>query len=60
MHMLSGLAAQVAGVAGRHEPEAREYAAELARLAEQAWPCAIGLEYRPRGDTSVGLAWFAA
>lgn len=50
---------QVAGVAGRHEPAAGEYAAEFALLAERGWPGAIGLEYRPRGDTSAGLAWLA-
>lgn len=48
---------QVAGVAGRHEPEAGEYAAELALLDERGWPGAVGLEYRPRADTSAGLAW---
>jgi hydroxypyruvate isomerase len=48
---------QVAGVDGRHEPHAGEYAAELALLAERSWPGAIGLEYKPRGDTTAGLAW---
>lgn len=48
---------QVAGVAGRHEPGPLEYAAELALLEERGWPGAIGLEYRPRADTSAGLAW---
>lgn len=48
---------QLAGVAGRHEPEAGEYRAELALLNERGWPGAIGLEYRPRGDTRAGLAW---
>lgn len=48
---------QVAGVNGRHEPEADEYAAELALLSERGWPGAIGLEYKPRGDTAAGLAW---
>lgn len=48
---------QVAGVAGRHEPEADEYAADFALLQEHGWPGAIGLEYRPRGNTSVGLGW---
>lgn len=48
---------QVAGVNGRQEPEAGEYAAELDLLAARGWPGAIGLEYRPRGDTSAGLAW---
>jgi hydroxypyruvate isomerase len=48
---------QVAGVNGRHEPEPAEYAAELALLAERGWRGAIGLEYKPRGDTTAGLAW---
>jgi len=48
---------QVAGVAGRHEPAAGEYAAESALLDARHWPGSIGLEYRPRGDTSAGLAW---
>lgn len=48
---------QLAGVNGRHEPEAGEYAAEQALLAARGWPGAIGLEYRPRGDTRAGLAW---
>jgi 2-dehydrotetronate isomerase len=51
---------QVAGVAGRHEPEAGEYAAEFALLQARAWPGTIGLEYRPRGDTAAGLAWLTA
>lgn len=46
---------QLAGVAGRQEPAKDEYAAELALLAGQ--DMRIGLEYRPRGDTSAGLAW---
>ncbi|MFT7774978.1 hydroxypyruvate isomerase family protein [Roseateles sp.] len=48
---------QIAGVKGRHEPEANEYAAELALLDERGWRGTIGLEYRPRGDTRAGLAW---
>ena len=48
---------QVAGVDGRHEPRADEYAAEFSLLQERGWPGAIGLEYKPRGDTSAGLAW---
>lgn len=50
---------QVAGVAGRHEPERDEYAAELALLDSRAWPGAVGLEYRPRATTSTGLRWLA-
>lgn len=51
---------QLAGAAGRHEPEAGEYAAELALLAERGWPGAVGLEYRPRAGTSAGLGWLTA
>lgn len=51
---------QVAGVAGRHEPEEGEYAADLALLQERAWPGAIGLEYRPRAATSAGLTWLTS
>jgi len=48
---------QVAGVAGRHEPGATEYAEEFALLAQHGWPGFIGLEYRPQGATSAGLGW---
>jgi 2-dehydrotetronate isomerase len=48
---------QVAGVDGRHEPQADEYAAEFELLQERDWPGAVGLEYRPRAATSAGLAW---
>lgn len=48
---------QLASENGRHEPGAGEYAAELGLLATRGWAGAIGLEYRPRGDTSAGLAW---
>lgn len=51
---------QVAGVDGRHEPQADEFAAEFALLDEGAWPGAIGLEYRPRAATSAGLAWLTS
>lgn len=51
---------QVAGVAGRHEPEASEYTAEFRLLQERAWPGAIGMEYRPREATSAGLDWLTA
>lgn len=50
---------QLAGLDGRHEPEAGEFAAELALLDERGWPGAVGLEYRPRGDTSAGLGWLS-
>lgn len=52
--------AQVAGVAGRHEPEAGEYAAEFALLDERRWPGAVGLEYRPQAATSAGLTWLTS
>lgn len=48
---------QLAGVAGRHEPDSGEYADELKLLSERAWPGAVGLEYRPRAGTSAGLSW---
>lgn len=51
---------QVAGVAGRHEPEAGEYAVEFALLEERRWSGAIGLEYRPRAATSAGLSWLTS
>lgn len=51
---------QVAGVKGRNEPAAGEYAAEFKLLEERAWPGAIGLEYRPLAGTSAGLAWFTS
>ena len=50
---------QVAGVAGRHEPDRGEYATELALLDRRAWAGAVGLEYRPRAMTSAGLSWLA-
>lgn len=48
---------QVAGVAGRHEPTADEYAADFRLLKERGWPGAVGLEYRPRAGTQAGLDW---
>lgn len=48
---------QVAGQAGRHEPAPCENQQEFDLLMAHAWPGAIGLEYRPQGDTSTGLAW---
>lgn len=51
---------QVAGVAGRHEPAADEYAAELALLQQRGWSGVVGLEYRPRAGTSAGLGWLRA
>ena len=51
---------QVAGVDGRHEPLPEEFTAEFELLGRRGWPGAVGLEYRPRGDTSAGLAWLRA
>lgn len=50
---------QIAGVPERHEPDRGElhypYLFErIDALGYQGW---IGCEYRPRGDTSAGLAW---
>ena len=50
---------QLAGVAGRHEPQPQEFAADLALLDAHTWPGAVGLEYRPRGSTSAGLSWLS-
>ncbi|MEX0697992.1 MAG: 2-oxo-tetronate isomerase [Dongiaceae bacterium] len=52
---------QIAGVPGRHEPDTGEidyrHLFELIDgLGYDGW---IGCEYRPRGDTSAGLAWAA-
>lgn len=51
---------QVAGVAGRHEPEAGEYTTEFELLDARGWPGAVGLEYRPRAGTSAGLSWLSS
>ncbi len=48
---------QIAGIAGRHEPESHEFAADLALLEGRAWTGAVGLEYRPKAGTSAGLGW---
>ena len=50
---------QVAGVPGRHEPDEGEIDPEplfemLDHLGYSGW---VGLEYRPRGDTTRGLKW---
>jgi hydroxypyruvate isomerase len=50
---------QIAGVPDRHEPDAGELNYpwlfdELDRLGYTGW---VGCEYRPKGDTSVGLQW---
>ena len=51
---------QIAGVPDRHEPSLGElndpYLFEIIdQLGYQGW---IGCEYRPKGDTRVGLQWF--
>lgn len=48
---------QLAGVAARQEPQPGEYTAELTRLTAAGWTGAVGLEYRPAGDTRAGLGW---
>jgi len=50
---------QIAGVPDRHEPDLGELNYEhlfnvIDELGYSGW---IGCEYRPKGDTSVGLAW---
>lgn len=52
---------QIAGVPGRHEPTVGEinypYLFDLLdELGYQGW---VGCEYRPRGDTWIGLSWAA-
>jgi hydroxypyruvate isomerase len=51
---------QIAGVPGRHEPDVGEvhypYLFEL--IDALGYDGLIGAEYRPRGATSAGLAWF--
>jgi hydroxypyruvate isomerase len=62
-HIRRGIAhighVQVAGVPGRHEPDGGEIDPaplfeQLDHLGYGGW---VGLEYRPRGDTSRGLKW---
>lgn len=54
---------QVAGVPERHEPDRGETDVgwlfdEIDALsAAHGWDGWVGLEYRPRGDTTAGLAW---
>jgi hydroxypyruvate isomerase len=51
---------QVADVPGRHEPGTGggvDWAGFFAVLAEIGYDGAVGLEYRPLGDTSAGLDW---
>jgi hydroxypyruvate isomerase len=51
---------QIAGVPDRHEPDHGEvhYPFVFQRLDELGYSGFVGCEYRPRGDTSAGLAWF--
>ncbi|KRB80592.1 hypothetical protein ASE00_16210 [Sphingomonas sp. Root710] len=48
---------QLAGVPGRHEPDAGElpYRAAIDRLMALGYDGFLGCEYRPRADTSAGL-----
>ena len=51
---------QMAGVPDRHEPDGGEvaYASLFQRLDELGYAGYVGCEYRPRGETRAGLAWF--
>ena len=54
---------QIAGVPGRHEPDADQevqYPFLLDRLDALGYGGWVGCEYRPRGETRAGLAWAAA
>lgn len=48
---------QLAGATARQEPAPGEFDAELQLLTQAGWAGHIGLEYRPAGPTSTGLAW---
>ncbi len=50
---------QIADAPGRHEPGTGsiEWAAFFAGLDDAGYEGAVGLEYRPLGDTSEGLSW---
>ena len=52
---------QVAGVPERHEPDVGEvnYPYLFALMDELGYAGWVGCEYRPRGETSAGLGWFA-
>jgi len=52
---------QIAGVPERHEPDLGEinHPYLFALLDELGYSGHVGCEYRPRGATSEGLAWFA-
>lgn len=59
---LSGIGhLQIAGVPERHEPDEGEvdYRWLFDRIDALGYDGYIGCEYRPRGDTSAGLGWFA-
>ena len=51
---------QIAGVPERHEPDLGEvnYRYLFERIDALGYTGVIGAEYRPRGATSAGLAWF--
>jgi hydroxypyruvate isomerase len=51
---------QFAGVPERQEPDIGElhHPYLFALIDELGWRTPIGAEYKPRGDTSAGLAWF--
>ncbi|MCS3409452.1 2-oxo-tetronate isomerase [Serratia sp. AKBS12] len=50
---------QIASVPDRHEPDSGEldYGWLFERLDQQGYHGWIGCEYKPRGETSAGLAW---
>ena len=52
---------QIAGVPERHEPDTGEvnYNYLLGLIEELGYAGWIGCEYRPAGETSAGLGWFA-
>ena len=53
---------QIAGVPDRHEPDRGEvhYPVLFERLDALGYTGFVGCEYRPRADTSDGLAWLRA
>jgi len=53
---------QIASVPGRNEPDGEElnYPFVFGALEEMGYAGWVGCEYKPRGDTSVGLAWLRA
>ncbi len=53
---------QIAGVPGRHEPDASQevnWPHLLARIDELGYAGWVGCEYRPRSSTAAGLGWAA-